>query len=231
MAKQTVQTGTTLFDFGPMAHRYDSWYSTTLGQLHDRVQKQDVRCLLRPAKPHERLLDMGCGTGHWSVFFGSLGYEVQGIDISPEMVAVARAVVPDCAFDVADACNLPFEGGAFDVAASMALLEFVSDPEAVIREMARCTQSGGTLLIGTLNRLAPFNQHRLSKGHQPYYSAHMFTPRELRKMLQPHGKVRMSASTVAHRAKRPPSVKASPQRVTPPPRSLRGAFIVATVRT
>ncbi|MCK4661179.1 MAG: class I SAM-dependent methyltransferase, partial [Phycisphaerae bacterium] len=207
------------------------WYSTPAGQSHDRVQKQDVRRLLRPAKPHERLLDVGCGTGHWSRFFGSLDYEVHGIDIAPEMLAVAHTAVPGCAFDVADACDLPFEDGAFDVVASMALLEFISDPAAVVREMARCTRPGGSLLIGTLNRLAPLNQHRLSKGRQPYSSAHLLTPKELREMLQPYGKVRMAASPVARREKRSPLAKVLPQWCNSLRRSLSGAFIVAEVRT
>jgi len=231
MTKELSQLDKSLFDFGPLANKYDCWYGTSAGQSHDRVQKQDVRCLLRPVKYYKQLLDVGCGTGHWSRFFSSLGYQIHGIDISPEMIAVARTVVPECTFDVADAYNLPFGDGAFDVVASMALLEFVSDPAAVVREIARCTKLGGSLLIGTLNRLAPLNQQRLSQGRQPYAAAHLLTAKELGEMLRPYGKVRMAASPVGHREKLPPLAKMLPQWVRLSRGSLSGAFIVAEVQT
>jgi len=231
MTKELSHFDKSLFDFGPLACEYDRWYDTPAGQAHDRVQKEDAKRLLRSGHTGERLLDVGCGTGHWSSFFATMGYQVTGIDISLEMIAVARTAVPGCAFDVADACNLPFGDGAFDVVASMALLEFVSDPTAVVREMARCTKSGGSLLIGTLNRLAPLNQHRLSKGRHPYSSAHLLTAKKLREMLQPYGKVRMVASPVAYHEKRSPLANVLPRWCNSLRRSLSGAFIVAEVRT
>ena len=203
------------YDFGQMAGRYESWYSTPAGLAHDRVQKKDVRHLLRPGLGGERLLDVGCGTGHWSSFFASMGYQVTGVDISPEMIAAAKAEALECSFEIADACNLPFEDGAFAVAASMATLEFVADPPAMVREMARCTKPGGSLIIGTLNRLAPLNQQRLAEERPPYSSANVLTPQEVRKLLQPYGKVRMAASSVEPREKQ----------------SLNGPFIIAEVRT
>ena len=199
MANRMRHIGKSLFDFGPLAKEYDRWYETPAGQAHDPVQKEDVKRLLRPGQTGERLLDVGCGTGHWSSFFTTMGYQVTGIDIAPEMIDVARAAVPECSFQIADAFDLPFEDGAFDVVASMALLEFISDPAAVVREMARCRKSGGSLLIGTLNRLAPLNQHRLSKGKEPYASAHLLSPDELQRLLASWGGVRMVASSPRQR--------------------------------
>jgi len=220
-----------LFDFGPLADEYDRWYETPAGRAHDRVQIRDVRRLLRPARAGERLLDVGCGTGHWSRFFLSLRYDVHGIDISPEMIAVARTSVPGCDFDVADACALPFEDASFDVVAAMATLEFIRDPPAALREMSRCVKPGGSLLIGTLNGLAPLNQHRLSRGRQPYASAHLLVPEELRGLLRPYGAVRMLASSVSRREKRLPLARMLPRCVAPLRRCLSGPFIVAEVRT
>jgi len=124
-----------------------------------------------------------------------MGYQVTGIDISSEMIEVARTEVPECSFRVDDVCKLPFEDASFDVAASIATLEFIPDPAAAVREMVRCVKPGGRLLIGTLNRLAPLNQHRLSTGKPPYASAHLFSPGELRRLLASLGRVRMAASS------------------------------------
>ena len=184
-----------LFDFGPMAHEYERWYGTPTGQAHDRVQKEDVLSLLRPAQRGDRLLDVGCGTGHWSRFFASLGYAVTGVDISREMIRVARSrPAPGCVFEPADACALPFAGGSFDVVAAMAVLAFVSDVPSMLHEMFRCVKRHGSVLIGALNRLAPINRHRLATGREPYASGRLLSPWELRDLLQRFGPVRRAAS-------------------------------------
>ena len=184
-----------LFDFGSLAGDYDRWYETPLGMAHDRAQKSDVRMLLRSARPEGLLLDVGCGTGHWSRFFASLGYAVIGIDISPEMIGVARTrSAPQCLFGVADGCELPFGDGCFDVVAVMATLEFVSDVSRVLDEMFRCVADAGVVLVGTLNRLARINRRRLAADNEPYASGRLFTPDELRHRLERFGRVRMRAS-------------------------------------
>lgn len=202
------------FDFSPMAGRYERWYETKAGRAHDAVQKRDVTRLLAPAQPGQTLLDVGSGTGHWSRFFDSLGYRVQGVDVSPAMVTFARYAVPECTFDVADAHRLPFDDGSFDVVAAMAVLEFVTDANAMLDEMARCTRRGGTLLVGTLNGRAPLNRRRHDTGKQPYASADFLAPGPLRRRLQRHGHVQMYASRVDTKTES---------------NSLEGPFIVATV--
>lgn len=201
----------TRFDFGPLARTYDSWYETDAGRAHDRVQKADVEELLPRPRSGAELLDVGCGTGHWSRFFAGLGYRVHGVDLSDEMISVAMIdPVPGGSFTVADAARLPFPDARFDIVAAMGVLEFVPDAGAVVREMARCTRSGGSLLIGTLNRLSDLNRRRLAAGTEPYASAELLAPHELKDLLCPYGTVRMRAS--------------SPQR-----RRLQGPFLVADV--
>ncbi len=219
-----------LFDFGRFAAEYDRWYDTAAGRAHDRVQKRNVRRLLPPALLGQRLLDVGCGTGHWSAFFGEMGYQVTGVDISPEMVDEAREASSECSFQVADACELPFPAKTFDVVAAMATIEFIPKPEVAVREMGRCTRRGGCLLIGTLNRLAPLNQRRVSRRREPYASAHMLSPAELEDLLASYGRVRMCATP------RPTLGRTSLQRRTATQMEirrpqLRGAFLVAEVRT
>jgi len=219
-----------LFDFGPLAREYDRWHETSAGRAHDRVQKEDVRRLLRTGRAGERLLDVGCGTGHWSSFFAGMGYQVTGVDTAPEMIEVARHAVPEGSFRVADACELPFEDASFDVAAAMATLEFIPDPAAAVREMVRCAKPGGSLLVGTLNRHAPLNQHRLSKGKQPYASAHLFSPGDMRSLLARWGHVRMVASHSRQRKARSFMSKRITNRLPLFRGKLDGPFIVAEVR-
>jgi len=229
MAERMIHHSGSLFDFGPMASEYDRWYATPSGQAHDHVQKDDVRRLLHPALAGQILLDIGCGTGHWSAFFVGMGYQVTGVDIAPEMIEVARTNVPECSFQVADAYDLPFDDGTFDAVAAMATLEFLPDPAAAIEEMVRCAKKGGHLLVGTLNRLAPLNQHRISKGKQPYSSAHLLSPDELRSLLAPVGRVRMVASLPPGHGRHPLRPKRIMGRIAGLRSTLDGPFIVAEV--
>lgn len=202
-----------LFDFGPAAKNYDRWYETPDGRRHDRFQKAAVRELLPTARRGDWLLDLGCGTGHWSRFFASLGFSVVGIDISPDMVAEARShAFERCSFEAADAGKLPFSDSAFEIAAAMATLEFIPHPEKALEEMKRCLKPGGQIIIGTLNRLSSLNRRRLENGEEPYSSAKMLSPKELRALLKPHGSVQLLIS--AERARQ----------------GEEGAFIVARVK-
>ena len=117
-----------------------------------------------------------------------------GIDLSEEMIRVARGLDPDCEFEVANACELPFHDASFDVAVAMATLEFVAAPAIVLQEMARCVKPGGRLMVGTLNRIATLNKKRLSRSEQPYTSGRLLSPWELWDLLSSLGSPRMLAS-------------------------------------
>jgi len=151
-----VNEGTTVrFDFGKIASRYDTWYQTPRGTMYDRLEKRAIDSLLPAASDGGKLLEIGCGTGHFSEHFASKGFEVTGVDISEPMVAVARQQnIRSGEFHVGDAERLPFTDGTFDVVAAITVLEFVCDPVSVVSEMVRCVkQPGGALILGVLNRL------------------------------------------------------------------------------
>jgi SAM-dependent methyltransferase len=228
MAGKLVPASHSLYDFGLTAPEYDRWYNTPTGQAHDGLQKEDVLRLLRVSKPGGCLLDVGCGTGHWSRFFASMSYRVFGIDLSERMIAVAKAVAPaGCTFHVADACSLPFADASFDVVAAMYALEFIACVEDALGEMARCTKPDGSILIGTLNRLSPLNRKRLSRGQQPYASGRLLAPHELWDLLAPFGTVRMIATSPRDGAERAGNIV---RRLEARHEMLSGPFLVAEVR-
>lgn len=182
--------------FDRMADSYDSWYDTPAGRMYDALEKRAVERILPAAANGNRLLEIGCGTGHWSAFFSAQGFTVSGVDISPQMVAVARGKeIPDASFQVADAHALPFEDGSFHVSVAITALEFVRDAAVVMREMVRCTcRPGGVILVGVLNALSRLNRRRKAAGKPPYDSARLFSPREVKAMLSPYGEARAACS-------------------------------------
>jgi len=228
MADELNPSGTSLFDFGPLASLYEDWYATPEGKAHDIVQQRDISTMIQPARGSQRLLDVGCGTGHWSRFFNALGYEVQGIDISEEMIRTAKEISPGCRFDVGSACDLPFPDASFDITASITALEFIPDQAAAVREMARCTRSGGIMLIGTLNRIAPINLGRLEEGEEPFASAKLLGPDDLMELISLWGEVRMVASTVGDPAQDPTVITADHQ--SEALQHLTGPLLVAHVQ-
>ncbi len=222
--------GRSLYDFGAIADEYDRWYETPLGQAHDRIQKGDVRRLLPRAARGDTLLDIGCGTGHWTSFFAQMGYRVTGLDVSLRMVGVARIAAPGRPFLVSDAMSLPFRRASFDVIAGMATLEFLPDPTLAVDEMVRCAKRHGVLLIGTLNRLAPLNRRRVLQGQGPYAWARTFTPEGLEAVLGSRGRVRMMASSLPSDEREVVAAGAVQDGTSSPRHGLAGPFLVASVR-
>jgi trans-aconitate methyltransferase len=97
--------------------------------------------LLAP-QPGERILDLGCGTGHLTAQIAAAGATVVGIDSSPEMIAEARRTHPGLGFEVADARALDFVA-AFDAVFSNAALHWVKEADAVAAGVARALKPGG----------------------------------------------------------------------------------------
>jgi ubiquinone/menaquinone biosynthesis C-methylase UbiE len=101
-----------------------------------------------------RVLDVGCGTGDYLRFMAPLvapGPAV-GVDLSAALISYAqRRTAPGqakVAFQVGDACRLPFAGAAFDRVVANQVLLHLADPWRAVREMRRVLRPGGLLSIG-----------------------------------------------------------------------------------
>lgn len=101
----------------------------------------EVVALLDP-HPGERILDLGCGTGHLTARISKSGARVVGIDSSEEMVRAARRAYPDIDFRVADARALDFRE-EFDAVFSNAALHWIRPPEPVIDSVWTALRPGG----------------------------------------------------------------------------------------
>lgn len=109
---------------------------------------------LRVAKirPRERVLDLATGTGITAIAARERGAQVTGVDLTPEMLAVARRKAGDAGFNdiefrEGDAEALPFEDATFDVVISTCGHMFAPDQPKVAAEMARVTRSGGRVVF------------------------------------------------------------------------------------
>jgi SAM-dependent methyltransferase len=105
--------------------------------------------------PGERVLDLGSGAGSDSLIaaqmVGDTGH-VTGIDMTPEMLAKARAAAAEMRatnveFVESEAERLPFADGSFDVVISNGVIDLIPDKDAVFSELHRVLVPGGRLQI------------------------------------------------------------------------------------
>ncbi|MEV6692232.1 methyltransferase domain-containing protein [Micromonospora sp. NPDC051196] len=97
-----------------------------------------------------RVLDAGCGTGRMSRYLADRGCRVQGVDLSPGMIAMARRDNPDLAFAVGSLSELPYPDDRFD--GVLLWYSIIHTPPAgqarIFAEVARILRPGGHLLVG-----------------------------------------------------------------------------------
>jgi ubiquinone/menaquinone biosynthesis C-methylase UbiE len=111
----------------------------------------------------------------------SLNYHVVGIDSSPAMLAEA-VQLNDGDYVQADAGLLPFQDNAFDITTMITTLEFVSEPERVLREAVRVSRFG--LLLGVMNRHSLLALSYRRSSNPLWRDARFFTTRELVRMIE-----------------------------------------------
>ncbi|MGF1445142.1 MAG: class I SAM-dependent methyltransferase [Pikeienuella sp.] len=128
----------------PGSEAPDAWSAAAYGR-HARFVSDlgaPVLELLDP-RPGERILDLGCGDGALTARIAGSGALVTGVDTSAEMVAAARA--RGVAAELGDGTALSFEA-AFDAVFSNAAMHWMTEPDAVLRGVARALRPGGRLV-------------------------------------------------------------------------------------
>lgn len=114
----------------------------------------------------QRILEIGSGTGSGAAALKTRfpGAEVTGVDLSPEMVRIAQAKLPGITFEPADASQLPFPDGSFDLVAQ-------NNVPVYSGEIARVLARGGRILIASTFGPAT-----------PYYTPHKVLTKRFSKL-------------------------------------------------
>ena len=144
-----------------------AWNS--LRALHiDQEQVNTAIAALGCKRPIRRLLDLGTGTGEMLRLFAPQIETGEGIDLSRDMLAVARSKLEEdnldhCRVRQGDLYALPFPDDSFDTVVVHQVLHFVDDVASALNEAARVLVDGGQMLIADF---APHDIEDLRTTHQ-----------------------------------------------------------------
>ena len=168
------------FDEPALASRYEDWYAGA-GRDADVLEKDLLARLLSVLPDARSVLEVGCGTGHFTRWMAERGLEAVGVDISEPMLKEARRRGgPE--YIAGDALSLPAADRSYDVTALITTLEFLPDPACALVEAVRVARQG--VLLGVLNRWSSLAlRYRLS-GNAMWRSARFFGPWELARMVR-----------------------------------------------
>lgn len=139
-----------VFSNSHIANEYDAYYQTDSGRMVDEIEKGIIRDFLN-SMPATDVLEVGCGTGHWTQYLAEKGFNVTAVDNSEAMLHIAEGKNIGARFLSADAEHLPFRDESFASMISVTMLEFVENRQKALSEMYRVLRKGGKLIIGSLN--------------------------------------------------------------------------------
>lgn len=166
--------------------------SSANAKSDDRKTEIDFVLHALGLSPGNRVLDAGCGTGHFAIALAERGCRVDGIDLSPEMILRAEQNAADAGvhitFSVGDLTPLSAPNHAYEAVVSRMVLQFSPHLTAVLDEFERVIDAGGKMWLAVPGSLSPVNRHSwkrfLAEETEPM---NYVTPWELIRLLEEHG--------------------------------------------
>ena len=133
--------------------------------------------------------DIGCGTGRLEPYLAAKGLSPRGIDLSPEMIRVARRDYPGFEFDVADLRDLPFEDASLAGAVCWYSLMYLapSARPAAFSELARVVKPGGYLVTAFKAGDSQVRRGGRSTGLGVEFDVYWLSPQEMERRVTDAG--------------------------------------------
>ncbi|MDR0373157.1 MAG: class I SAM-dependent methyltransferase [Nitrososphaerota archaeon] len=131
------------------AKNYETYYDTQYKRA-DILEKQLITKLLGQIPEAQSILEVGCGTAHFTKWLQTKGYECYGIDCSGAMLREAKKLWSRSSLFGGEGCNLPFQNKSIDIVIFITSLEFISEPDLALDEAIRVARKG--LIVGLLNK-------------------------------------------------------------------------------
>jgi len=164
---------------------YESWYQGKYKRA-DILEKALLKKLLDTLEHASSLLEVGCGTAHFTRWFESLGLECHGLDLSDLMLKEAKNLWPSGPLLRGESSYMPFKDHSFDVVTMIACMEYMPNPVKVIREASRIARKG--IILGLMNKWSLPTLRRIIQvkmGKNPYYKhAKFYSILDMKRILE-----------------------------------------------
>lgn len=162
---------------------------------YERAQRGVIPWFLRRpvqrwVRPGGRVLEAGCGQAHFTIGMQALGYQAEGVDFAPEVVARIRERFPGINVRIGDVRRLDVESNTYDAVYSPGVCEhFEEGPEDVLRETHRILKPGGVALVSTpvfndFRRALARIGHFRNDGRRGNFYQYAFSVEEMNRILQ-----------------------------------------------
>ncbi len=166
------------------ARVYEEYY-TAKYQRADRLEKQLLTKLLDHFRDAKSLLEVGCGTGHFTRWIDSKGIESCGIDTSAPMLKAAKKLWTEGCLLQSDGSHLPFKDKSIDLIAYITSLEYLPDAASTFLEAFRVAKKG--VIVGLMNKNSASTARKKieakTKKESFYKGAHFYSIDDIKNHL------------------------------------------------
>lgn len=135
-----------------MASDYDKWYHTELGYAVDQAERALINKMFTPNGTN--VLEVGCGTGQYTVELAKRGYSVTAVDMSSVMIKYAKEKLQSMGLQahwaLADIKEYVEKIDLYQGILSVTAFEFIPNPEIILRKLYNSLEPGGCLVIGVI---------------------------------------------------------------------------------
>lgn len=132
----------------------------------------------------KKILDVGCGAGRLIKFLknASVG-EISAVDVSEEMIKIMKKKFPDVEAVKADAQDLPFKDGTFDVVIATFMIVHLETLDKAFDEIYRVLKDGGIFIVTNVNQRKP-PKLKTSEGETIVIKSSYHRPKDVIKALE-----------------------------------------------
>lgn len=171
--------------FDAIADSYDEWYLKPFGQFIDEVESELAFSIFKVEKGM-KILDLGCGTGNYTLRLAEEGAEVTGADLSEKMLQQAKQKAAKrhqkIDFIPMDMNHLKLKEEEYDAIFSMTAVEFVEDLEDFLTACLKGVKPGGKVLLGTITASGTFGKAYQARKNSIYEAAKFRDLEDLQKV-------------------------------------------------
>ncbi|WP_335869630.1 class I SAM-dependent methyltransferase [Bacillus sp. 2205SS5-2] len=166
----------------------DSWHSRTTSMWEKGSRKDIIPFFTKHISAESHVVDLGCGDGYGSYLLYKNGYSVVGMDLSDQMVSLAKKNETEgLSFLQGDLAALPFQNYQFNAAMAINSLEWTKDPLHSLREIHRILHPDGSLLLGILGPTAHPRSNSLPRLRGEEVICNTMMPWECKQLAEEEG--------------------------------------------